>query len=36
MVEVADVAQVIVTLASDAGRGFHGACINIDAGVTAE
>ncbi|MET0241473.1 MAG: SDR family oxidoreductase [Sphingobium sp.] len=35
MVEVADVAAMIVLLASDAGRGFHGACINIDAGVTA-
>ncbi|MET0239432.1 MAG: SDR family oxidoreductase [Sphingobium sp.] len=35
MVEVGDVAAMIVLLASDAGRGFHGACINIDAGVTA-
>ncbi len=35
MVEVADVAAMIVHLASDAGRGFHGACINLDAGVTA-
>lgn len=34
MVEVADVAAMVAHLASDAGRGFHGACINIDAGVT--
>ncbi|MCE7798069.1 SDR family oxidoreductase [Sphingobium sufflavum] len=35
MVEVSDVADLVVYLASDAGRGFHGACLNIDAGVTA-
>lgn len=34
-VEVADVADMIVLLASPAGRGFHGACINLDAGITA-
>jgi NAD(P)-dependent dehydrogenase (short-subunit alcohol dehydrogenase family) len=34
-VEVDDVADMIVLLASDAGRGFHGACITIDAGITA-
>ncbi|MEO7247231.1 MAG: SDR family oxidoreductase [Novosphingobium sp.] len=34
-VEVDDVADQIVLLASPAGRGFHGACINIDAGITA-
>lgn len=34
-VEVEDVANMIVLLASDAGRGFHGACINIDKGITA-
>ena len=34
-VEVEDVADMIALLASDAGRGFHGACINIDAGITA-
>jgi NAD(P)-dependent dehydrogenase (short-subunit alcohol dehydrogenase family) len=34
-VEVEDVADMIVLLASDAGRGFHGACVNIDAGITA-
>ena len=35
LVEVADVADMICLLASPAGRGFHGACITIDAGVTA-
>jgi NAD(P)-dependent dehydrogenase (short-subunit alcohol dehydrogenase family) len=35
MVEVDDVATMIALLASDGGRGFNGACINIDAGVTA-
>lgn len=34
-VEVEDVADMILLLASDAGRGFHGACINLDAGITA-
>lgn len=34
-VEVDDVADMVLMLASDAGRGFHGACINIDAGITA-
>lgn len=34
-VEVEDVADMILLLASDAGRGFHGACIDIDAGITA-
>lgn len=34
-VETEDVADMIVLLASDAGRGFHGACISIDAGITA-
>lgn len=34
-VEVEDVADMIVLLASDAGRGFHGACLSIDAGITA-
>ncbi|WP_417621229.1 SDR family NAD(P)-dependent oxidoreductase [Parasphingorhabdus sp.] len=34
-VEVDDVADMICLLASDAGRGYHGACINIDAGITA-
>ncbi len=35
MVEVDDVANVIAFLSSDAGRGFHGACISIDKGITA-
>lgn len=35
LVEVEDVAEQIAMLASPAGRGFHGACINIDAGITA-
>ncbi|WP_232495700.1 SDR family NAD(P)-dependent oxidoreductase [Novosphingobium kaempferiae] len=35
VVEVADVADMIVLLASDAGRGFHGACLSLDAGITA-
>lgn len=34
-VEVDDVADMILLLASEAGRGFHGACINIDKGITA-
>lgn len=34
-VETEDVADIIVLLASDAGRGFHGACVSIDAGITA-
>lgn len=34
-VETDDVADMIVLLASDAGRGFHGACLSIDAGITA-
>ncbi len=35
LVEVQDVADVIAMLASPAGRSYHGACINIDAGITA-
>ena len=34
-VEVDDVADMICMLASDAGRGFHGSCLTIDAGITA-
>jgi len=34
-VEVDDVADIVRMLASDAGRGLHGACINIDKGITA-
>ncbi len=35
VVEVDDVADLITMLASDAGRSYHGACISIDAGITA-
>ena len=35
VVEVDDVADAILLLASDAGRGYHGSCITIDAGITA-
>src|SRR5579864_6536463 len=35
MVEVDDVADMIVLLATPAGRSYHGACISIDAGLTA-
>jgi NAD(P)-dependent dehydrogenase (short-subunit alcohol dehydrogenase family) len=35
MVEVEDVAELIAFLASDAARGYHGACIAIDKGITA-
>ena len=34
-VEVEDVADLVAYLASDAGRGYHGSCITIDAGITA-
>ncbi len=35
VVEVEDVANVIAYLASPAAEGFHGACINMDRGITA-
>jgi NAD(P)-dependent dehydrogenase (short-subunit alcohol dehydrogenase family) len=35
LVEVDDVADMVAFLASDASRGYHGACINIDRGITA-
>ena len=35
VVEVDDVADLIAFLASDASRGYHGACISIDKGITA-
>ena len=35
LVEVEDVAEVFAMLASPAGRGYHGAVISIDAGITA-
>jgi len=34
-VEVDDVANMVAMLASDAGRGYHGACVVIDKGITA-
>jgi NAD(P)-dependent dehydrogenase (short-subunit alcohol dehydrogenase family) len=34
-VEVDDVADLILMLASPAGRSYHGACLSIDAGITA-
>jgi NAD(P)-dependent dehydrogenase (short-subunit alcohol dehydrogenase family) len=34
-VEVDDVAAMVCMLASPAGRGFHGSCLTIDAGITA-
>jgi NAD(P)-dependent dehydrogenase (short-subunit alcohol dehydrogenase family) len=35
LVEVDDVADMIAFLASDAARGYHGACISLDRGITA-
>lgn len=35
MVEIDDVAAVVAFLASDAASGYHGACIQIDKGITA-
>jgi NAD(P)-dependent dehydrogenase (short-subunit alcohol dehydrogenase family) len=35
VVEVEGVAAMIAFLASDAARGYHGACISIDKGITA-
>ncbi|HEX7854171.1 MAG TPA: SDR family oxidoreductase [Sphingobium sp.] len=35
LVEVDDVANVIAYLVSPAAEGFHGACINMDRGITA-
>jgi NAD(P)-dependent dehydrogenase (short-subunit alcohol dehydrogenase family) len=35
LVEVDDVADMICLLSSPAGRGYHGACVTIDAGITA-
>lgn len=34
-VEVDDVADMVLLLSSEGGRGFHGACISIDKGITA-
>jgi enoyl-[acyl-carrier-protein] reductase (NADH) len=35
VVEVDDVADLVAYLACDAARGYHGACLSIDAGITA-
>lgn len=35
VVEIDDVAEMVAFLATDAARGYHGACINIDNGITA-
>lgn len=35
LVEVDDVADMVAFLASPQGRSYHGACINVDAGITA-
>ncbi|MGB8364698.1 MAG: SDR family NAD(P)-dependent oxidoreductase [Rhizomicrobium sp.] len=35
VVEVDDVADMIAFLSSDAARGYHGACISVDNGITA-
>jgi NAD(P)-dependent dehydrogenase (short-subunit alcohol dehydrogenase family) len=35
MVEIEDVADLVAFLASDAARGYHGACISLDNGITA-
>ncbi|KHK89471.1 SDR family NAD(P)-dependent oxidoreductase [Novosphingobium malaysiense] len=34
--EIEDVAETVAFLATPAARSYHGACINIDAGVTAD
>jgi NAD(P)-dependent dehydrogenase (short-subunit alcohol dehydrogenase family) len=35
LVEVDEVAEMIVVLASDAGKAFHGTCVTMDRGITA-
>jgi len=35
VVEIDDVAEMVAFLATDAARGYHGACISIDNGVSA-
>ncbi len=35
VVEIEDVAEMVAFLATDAARAYHGACINIDNGITA-
>lgn len=34
-VEIEDVADMVAFLATDAARGYHGACISVDNGITA-
>ena len=34
LVEIDEVAEMVAFLASDAASGYHGACINIDKGIT--
>ncbi|MCE7796928.1 SDR family oxidoreductase [Sphingobium sufflavum] len=36
LVEIDEVADVVAFLATDAARAFHGACINVDKGITAD
>lgn len=36
LVEVEEVAEMVAFLASDAARSYHGACISIDNGITAD
>jgi NAD(P)-dependent dehydrogenase (short-subunit alcohol dehydrogenase family) len=35
LVEVDEVAEMVAYLASDAASGWHGSCVNLDAGITA-
>ncbi|HEX7791232.1 MAG TPA: SDR family oxidoreductase [Sphingobium sp.] len=36
LVEIDEVAEVVAFLATDAARAFHGACLNVDKGITAD
>ncbi|MFT3964784.1 MAG: SDR family oxidoreductase [Sphingobium sp.] len=36
LVEIDEVADVVAFLATDAARAFHGACLNVDKGITAD
>jgi NAD(P)-dependent dehydrogenase (short-subunit alcohol dehydrogenase family) len=36
LVEIEDVAEMVAFLATPAASGYHGACINIDKGITAD
>jgi NAD(P)-dependent dehydrogenase (short-subunit alcohol dehydrogenase family) len=36
LVEVEEVAEMVAFLASDASKSYHGACISIDNGITAD